>query len=252
MLQTRLIPCLLLQKGGLVKTVKFKNAKYVGDPINAVKIFNEKEVDEIVFLDIDATKKNREVQFDLIQDIASECFIPFAYGGGVKDLETIRKLFFLGAEKVILNSSALNNTKLIKEASASFGNQSIVVCIDVKKSVFGKYKVYNHSTNSMEKRDLFEYIQAVEKLGAGEIIINNVNNDGVMKGYDVDLMKKIVELVSVPVVALGGAGDLNDVTDVIKKSRASAAAAGSIFVFKGPHKAVLINYPTNKIQNIFN
>lgn len=243
MLRNRVIPCLLLRNGGLVKTVKFKDPKYVGDPINAIKIFNEKEVDELIFLDIDASKTGKRPDFNMIKDIASECFMPFCYGGGVRSIEDIKNILSLGVEKVSINSHAIKNPKFVKEASEIFGSQSIVVAIDVKKDFFGKYRVYNHAKNRIVSVDPVEAAKEAAKIGAGEIMINSVDLDGTMEGYDVDLVKRITDNVAVPVIALGGAGSIGDIARVIKGGGASAAAAGSMFVFHGKYRAVLITYP---------
>lgn len=245
MLRTRVIPVLLLRNKGLVKTVKFDKGKYIGDPINAVKIFNDKEVDELVLLDIDASKENRRPDFEAIKDIASECFMPLAYGGGITDMEDIRKLFSIGVEKVIINSTALTDLTLISQASEVYGDQSIVVCVDVSKNFWGKYQVHAHTNKKHAHTDLVEYVQAAEKAGAGEIILNSVDLDGMMSGYDLKLIEKIAHSITVPLVACGGAGNIND----LKKgfdAGASALAAGSMFVYHGPHKAVLINFPSQK------
>jgi len=246
MLQTRVIPVLLLKKNGLYKTVKFKNPTYIGDPINAVKIFNEKDVDELAILDIAATSNSNEINYKLIKELASECFMPLSYGGNINNIEQIKKLFEIGIEKVILNSHIHNNLELITEASELYGSQSIVVSIDVKKNFFGKHEIYTHSGKKKIKTDLIEFIKTVEEKKAGEIIINSIDLDGVMKGYDIDLMKKIVDSVNIPVVAVGGAGNIEHIQELVKKTKVSAAAAGSIFVYYGKHKAVLINYPTQK------
>jgi cyclase len=252
MLQTRVIPVLLLHNRGLVKTVRFKNPKYVGDPLNAIKIFNEKEVDELIFLDIDASKEGREPDYELIEDFASECFMPVCYGGGVTNIEQIQKIFKLGIEKVSVNLSALENLELIEKASKSFGSQSIVVTVDVKKSFTGKYQVYNHKKEKPEKKPLQEYLQNIENAGAGEILINSVDKDGTLSGYDTKLMKNIVESVTIPVIACGGAGSLEDFKKVKNEANVSAVAAGSFFVFHGKHKAVLITYPHyKKLEELF-
>jgi cyclase len=252
MLTTRVIPILLLHNGGLVKTVKFKNPKYVGDPINAVKIFNEKEVDELIFLDIDATKENREPDFNLIKDFASECFMPVCYGGGIRNIEQIKKIFSLGIEKISLGNIALRNDSLIKEAVELFGSQSIIVTVDIKKSIFGKYQIYDYITKKLHKRDYIEYIQHLEKIGVGEILINNVDLEGTQKGYDIQLMQNIVNSVNIPVIACGGAGKLDDFREVKEKANVSAVAAGSFFVFQGKHNAVLITYPKyQELEKLF-
>jgi cyclase len=252
MLKTRVIPVLLLHNKGLVKTVKFKNPKYVGDPINAIKIFNEKEVDELIFLDIDASKENRGPNFELIENFASECFMPVCYGGGITTIEEIKKLFALGIEKISLNTSVMSDTNLIKEAIEIFGSQSIIVTIDIKKSLFGKYQIYNHKKKKSIKIPYLEYIKNIENLGVGEILINNVDLDGTQKGYDVNLLKTIVNNVDIPVIACGGAGKLEDFKIVKKEANVSGVAAGSFFVFQGKHNAVLITYPKyEELEKLF-
>ena len=246
MLKTRVIPSLLLKDRGLVKTVKFKNPKYVGDPINAVKIFNDKEVDELIFLDISATMTRRNPQFGLIEDIATECFMPFAYGGGIRNIDDAKQILKLGAEKIVINTYALENHSFIKKASEIFGCQSIVVSIDVKKNWMGKYLIYTHSGAKNINIDPLEFAKKVEKMGVGELFINSIDRDGTMQGYDLDIIKGIAETVDIPVIACGGAGKLQDFQDAVKIGKASAVAAGSMFVFYGPHKAVLINYPSQE------
>jgi cyclase len=228
---------------GLVKTVKFKNPKYVGDPINAVKIFNEKEVDELIFLDITATTEKRKPNFRLINDIASECFMPFGYGGGISDLNDMRELFNLGVEKVIINTYAVENPSFVKSAAERFGSQSIVVSIDVKKNLFGKYQVYTHGGKKVTKLDPATFAVRMEEIGAGEIILTSINRDGTMEGYDIGLIKKVSQSLNIPVVASGGAGTIQDFANAVKQGGAAAVAAGSLFVFLGKHRAVLINYP---------
>ncbi len=244
MLKTRVIPCLLLKGRGLVKTVKFKDPKYVGDPLNAVKIFNDKEVDELIFLDIDATVTKREPQFDLISQIASECFMPFAYGGGVSSIEDIKKIIEIGVEKVVLNSSVFNCPHLVKEASDFFGSQSVVVSIDVRKNILGKYKVYKNSGRVNTNLNPVDHAIELEKMGAGELFLNSIDRDGTMSGYDVKIIKEITSVLDIPLIACGGAGKLRDFADAVHKGGASAVSAGSMFVFQGKHRAVLINYPT--------
>lgn len=245
MRRVRVIPVLLIHNRGIVKSVGFKNYTYVGDPINAVKIFNNKEVDEIVILDIDATREGRGPDFSFIAEITSEAFIPLAYGGGISTIEQIQNLFYLGVEKVILNHSAYNNLSLITEASNLVGSQSIVVSIDVRKNIFGKYHIVLLNGTKTGKVDLLEYAQAVERAGAGEIFLNAVNRDGTFSGYDVELIKKVSEVVKIPVVACGGADSIIDFKKAID-SGASAVAAGSMFVFQKPHRAVLISYPSQE------
>ncbi len=243
MLRTRVIPVLLVQDGGLYKTQRFKDPKYVGDPINAVKIFNEKEVDEIIVLDISATRENRGPDFNLIADIATECFMPFCYGGGVKNIEEMKKLFSLGAEKISLNTAAIETPQLIQQAAELFGAQAIVASIDVKKSWLGKYEVLTRCGQTKVKQDPVTLAQELEKLGAGEIIINAIDQDGLMTGYDLKLIKSITDAVRVPVIACGGAGSVEHFQQAVKEAGASAVAAGSMFVFHGKHRAVLITYP---------
>lgn len=245
--KTRVIPVLLLRNRGLVKTVKFKDAKYVGDPINSVRIFNEKEVDELVFLDITATPEGREPNFDLLQDIAGEAFMPMAYGGGLTTLEQVRRVFSLGFEKVILNTVCHTSPKLITEAVSVYGAQSIVGCIDVRRTLLGRYELYTHSANKRQPSNLHEHLEKLEKLGVGEILVNSIDRDGTQSGYDLKLLREVSRTVSVPVIACGGAGSIDDLVAAVKEGGASAVAAGSMFVFMGPHRAVLINYPDRKL-----
>jgi imidazole glycerol-phosphate synthase subunit HisF len=242
MLRHRVIPVLLLKNNGLVKTIRFKDPVYLGDPINAVKIFNEKEVDELILLDITATNEKREPNYRRIEDIVSESFMPIAYGGGITKLEQIEKLFKLGIEKVILNSIAHSNPALIKQATQIFGNQSIVVAIDIKKDFFGKINIFTHSGYRKQRIDLIQFLHLIEDLGTGEIFINSIDRDGTMKGYDINLIKQVSENVSVPVIASGGAGKIEDFLEAIEAG-ASAVSAGAMFVFQGIYRAVLISYP---------
>lgn len=244
MIRTRVIPCLLLRNRGLVKTVKFKDPKYLGDPINIVRIFNDKEVDELVFLDITATVENRKPPFKLISEIASECFMPLGYGGGIKDLEDIRQILSLGAEKVAINSYAVEQPTFIRAAADRFGSQSIVVSIDVKKSLFGKYEVMTHSGKKATGLDPVKFAIEMEQMGAGELLLNSIDRDGTMQGYDLDLIRRVSQVVTIPVVACGGARAVQDLVSAVHQGGASAVAAGSMFVFHGPHRAVLINFPT--------
>ncbi|URC13109.1 AglZ/HisF2 family acetamidino modification protein [Flavobacterium sp. B183] len=229
----------------MVKTTKFKDPRYVGDPINAIKIFNDKEVDELVFLDILASKGKKSIDYELISNIASECFMPLCYGGGIKDIESIRKILQLGVEKIAINSYAFENPNLIKEAALLFGTSTIVISIDVKKNLFGKYEIWTNGGTKKIKTGLNEAVLEMEQLGAGEILINSIDKDGTMLGYDCKLIEQVSKLVSIPVVAAGGAGKISDFTTAIN-SGASAVAAGSMFVFHGKHKAVLITYPSRK------
>jgi cyclase len=245
--KTRVIPVLLLRGQGLVKTVKFKDPKYVGDPINAVRIFNEKEVDELVFLDIAATPERRGPDFDLLADITGEAFMPMAYGGGITALDQVRRIFALGFEKVIINSAAYRNLALISEAVAVFGSQSIVGCIDIRKTVFGRYELCSGSSQVRERAALSEHLAALLNAGVGEILVNSVDRDGTMSGYDLKLLQEVSASVSVPVVACGGAGSVDHFAQAVEEGHASAVAAGSLFVFMGPHRAVLINYPDREV-----
>jgi len=251
----RIIPVLLLKGKGLVKTIKFnkKTATYIGDPINAVRIFNDMEADELVFLDILASLENRSVSVETVKDIGDEAFMPFAVGGGIKTVDQIKELINAGAEKVVLNTSAIETPELITLASGLFGNQSIIVSIDVKKNRWGKYKIYSHCGSKETKLDPVEYARQVALLGAGEIMINSIDRDGTMEGYDLEIIQKLADAVSIPLIACGGASKLIDFNGAVKTGNASAVAAGSIFVFHGPRRAVLINYPTKEeMKEIFN
>jgi cyclase len=245
--KTRVIPVLLLRGQGLVKTIKFKQPKYIGDPINAVRIFNEKEVDELVFLDITATPEGRGPDFELLSDIASEAFMPMAYGGGVTTLAQVRRIFELGFEKVILNSAAYNTPGLISEAAAIFGSQSIVGCVDVRKNLLGRYELCSASAKVKEKSSLLEHLALLTQSGVGEILVNAVDRDGAMGGYDLKLLREVSAAVTVPIIACGGAGSLDHLVEAVQDGHATAVAAGSLFVFMGPHRAVMINYPERKL-----
>lgn len=248
----RVIPALLLKNRGLIKTVKFKDERYIGDPINAVRIFNEKEVDELILFDITATHENRGPNFKLIADIAGECFMPLGYGGGIKDIECMHNLFNLGVEKVVLNSHAVKNPSLIENAAKLFGSQSIVVSLDVRKNFFGKYIVFTHSGDLSTNRTPFEIVKEMEAAGAGEIILTSIDHEGLMKGYDLELIKKVSSVIKIPLIAGGGAGKLADFAEAIHAG-ASAVTAGSMFVYHGRHRAVLINYPEySTLEKIFN
>jgi cyclase len=241
--KTRVIPVLLLKGSGLYKTVNFKSPKYIGDPINSVRIFNDKEVDELVFLDIDATQNLADPNYELLNDIASEAFMPMAYGGGLRTIEQVRKIFRLGFEKVILNSVLYYKTSLISEIVKEFGSQSVVGCVDVNRNFFQKFQLYSNSGSVRQKISLTEHLKYMVREGVGEIFVNSISKDGMMNGYDLELIKKISDLVKVPIIACGGAASLIDFELAVKRSGASAVAAGSMFVFMGSHKAVLINYP---------
>lgn len=248
MLRPRIIPCLLIKNGGLVKTVQFANPKYVGDPINAVRIFNDKEVDELIVIDIDATVQSREPDYLLIKNLASECRMPFCYGGGVKNVGQVEKIISLGVEKVAIGSAFITNEGLVKEAAKVIGSQSIVVVLDVKKSRRGdSYEVWTHNGTRSIGQNPTELAKRAENLGAGEIVINSIDDDGMMKGYDFSIIDQIRQSVSVPISVLGGAGSLNDIGRLIRRYGIIGAAAGSLYVFKGAYRAVLINYP-NRIE----
>ncbi|MBS1514052.1 MAG: imidazole glycerol phosphate synthase subunit HisF [Bacteroidetes bacterium] len=252
MLKNRVIPCLLLRNGGLVKTLKFSDPKYVGDPINAIRIFNDKEVDELMVLDITASKENKEPNYDLINQFASECFMPLCYGGGIKTKEQAQRIFTLGVEKVCIQTAALDNMKLVSDLAAQYGNQSILVSIDIKKDWLGKAKLYSAATGKTLSKNWVEHMQDAVKAGAGEIVLNAVDRDGTLKGMDLDLIKQASKAIGVPLVAVGGAGSLQDIKAAID-SGASAVSAGAFFVFQGPHRAVLITYPRYKeLEQLFN
>jgi cyclase len=245
MLRPRIIPCLLVKNGGLVKTTQFSKPKYVGDPINAVKIFNEKEVDELIVLDIDATVQNREPDYNMIRNLAVECRMPLCYGGGVKTVEQLTRIISLGVEKVAMSSVAVSNPAILSQAAEIVGSQSIVVVMDVKKSRFiGKYELVTHNGDTKTGLSPVEFARNAEKLGAGEVVINSVDNDGIMNGYDFELVGRVRDAINLPITVLGGAGSLTDVKSLIKQYGIIGAAAGSLFVFKGKFRAVLINYPS--------
>ncbi len=243
MTSRRLIPVLLLRGNGsgIVKTTKFKNPTYLGDCLNAVKIFNEKEVDELVILDINCSNECREPDYKLINEIASECFMPLAYGGGIKDIDQIKQVFSQGVEKIIINSASTNYS-LIENASKIYGSQSIIISLDVKKNIFGDYDLYFNSGSIKSKISLNNHIKNLNNAGAGEIIIQSINKDGTLSGYDLKLINRVSHLTDLPLIALGGASSLDDFNDAINNG-ASGVAAGSFFVFFGKHKAVLISYP---------
>ncbi len=244
MLQSRIIPCLLIHNKGLVKTVKFKDAKYVGDPLNAVKIYNEKESDELIVLDIDASVEKNEPDYKLIERLALQCRMPLCYGGGIKTVEQALKIFSLGVEKIALSSAAIENPNLISQLADKVGKQSVVVVIDAKKKLLSsKYEVYMHNAKKSTGLNAVDWAKKVEDLGAGEIVINCIDNDGLMTGYDLNLIDKIREVTNIPLTVLGGAGSYEDFNNLIRKYQVLGLAAGSFFVFKGKYRAVLINYP---------
>lgn len=244
MLQPRVIPCLLLENGDLIKTRGFDDPKYVGDPINAVRIYNEKEVDELIVLDISATTECREPDYGLIENLASECRMPFCYGGGVKTVEQTERIIALGVEKVAISSAAIADPDLIARAAEIVGAQSIVVVMDVKKRRWsGTYELFTHRGTKGTGLKPVEFAQRIEGLGAGEIVVNAIDRDGMMDGYDTDLLASVKNAVNIPLTALGGAGSLKDIAEMFEEFGIIGAAAGSLFVFKGVYRAVLINYP---------
>ena len=246
MLRTRVIPCLLLKNDGLVKTKKFKKPVYVGDPINAVKIFNEKEVDELLIIDIEASKLNRGPDFGLLERICRESFIPMGYGGGICTVEEVKKLCWLGFEKVSLNQVALHDHKFVTKAADLVGSQSVVVTIDIKKNWRGKYFVYDHVSQKLTAHTPENYAVKMAENGAGELLLNFVDDDGCMSGYNIDVIHRVSSVVDIPTIALGGASSLEDFRKAVVYGHASAVAAGSFFVFYGAHRAVLISYPEKR------
>lgn len=240
----------MVRNKGLVKTVQFGVGKYVGDPINAVRIFNEKEADELVVLDIDATIRGRDPDYGMIKKLASECRMPFCYGGGIATVRQASKIIGLGVEKITLSAAALEDSTLVKNIANEVGNQSVVVTLDVKKKkMSGKYEIYTHNGTRKTGRDPIITAREMEKSGAGEIIINSIDNDGTMKGYDNRLIKLIRDAVDIPITALGGAGSYKDMKDLVDRYKIIGAAAGSLFVFRGKYRAVLISYPDRDSKN---
>lgn len=247
MIRARVIPCLLLRGHGLVKTRKFKDPVYLGDPVNAVRIFSEKEVDELVILDIDASRKGCEPDYELVAEIAGECFMPVAYGGGIQTLAQARKLIRCGIEKVVINSASIESTGFIREIADVFGSQAVVGSIDVRKTILGGHRVFVKSGTVDTKLKPEDHAASLEQAGVGEILLTSIDRDGQMQGYDIELIKKVCSKVNVPVVACGGAGTLAHMRRAMSESGASAVSAGSMFVFYGKHRAVLINYPTGTV-----
>lgn len=246
MLLPRVIPCLLVHEKGLVKSIKFKDYKYIGDPINAVRIFNEKKVDELMVLDIDASANNLEPDMKMIKNLADECRMPLCYGGGIKTVSQAGRIINLGVEKVAISSAAVENPDLISQISKELGSQSVIVVLDIKKKLLGRYEIYIHNGKKSTGLDLFSYLKVVVEKGAGEIVINSIDNDGMMSGYDVKFAKSVYDAISIPLIVLGGCGSLDDIKKLVEETGTIGAAAGSLFVFKGPHKAVLINYPNRE------
>jgi cyclase len=252
MLHNRVIPCLLLSDGMLIKTRKFSNPKYIGDPINAIRIFNEKEVDELIVLDIYASRNNREPDFDLIRQFASECFMPLCYGGGISSLDQAKKLFALGIEKICIQSAAFNDISLITQIANIYGNQAVVVAVDIKRNIFGQIRLYDSSRGKIINSITYEtFIKNVIEAGAGEILLNSVDRDGMMEGVDYDMVTDIKKRIGVPLIVMGGIGNLEHIRKAVEAG-ANAVAAGSFFVYHGPHRAVLITYPTyEELSHLF-
>lgn len=242
MLRPRIIPCLLVHKGGLVKTVAFDKPKYVGDPLNAVRIFNEKEVDELMVLDIDASRQGREPDYTLVRNLAAECRMPLGYGGGVSSVEQFERLVALGVEKVAVSAAAVSHPQLVSEAAARVGSQSVVVVLDVRRKG-AQWQVFTHNGTRATGKNAVDFAREMETRGAGEIVLNSIDRDGQMKGYDLDLVQAVRGAVTRPLTVLGGAGSLADIAKLVQAHGIIGAAAGSLFVFKGVYRAVLINYP---------
>lgn len=243
MLRTRVIPCLQLINQALVKTVKFGKYNYIGDPVNTVRIFNELEVDELCFLDIRATIEKREPNLKILTEIANECFMPLSYGGGIRDIETALKILSIGFEKIVINTAAVGNPYLITEIARQSGNQSVVVSIDVKRAFNGSHSVYSHDGSVKTSFKAVEWAKKAESAGAGELLITSMDRDGTWKGYDVEIIQKITNAVSIPVIANGGAGSVGDIGQVVQAAKASAAALGSMVVYQQKGMGVLVNFP---------
>jgi cyclase len=246
MLRIRVIPCLQLVEESLVKTVKFGDPGYIGDPINTVRIFNELEVDELCFLDIRATLEKRRPNFKILREIADECFMPLSYGGGVNDSETAKKILSIGFEKIILNTAAIENPSLVSEIANHSGNQSVLVSIDVKRNLWGKYQVYSHDGTKKQNHNPIDLAKKMEDFGAGELLVTSIDRDGTWFGYDIDILKKISDAVNIPVIANGGAGKLDHIGEVISKTSISAVALGSMVVYQKKDMGVLVNFPNKE------
>ena len=245
----RIIPLLLLKNKGLVKTKKFGNPVYIGDPINAVRIFNKKEANELILLDISGDRFVKSVDYSLLEKVASEAFMPMSYGGGIASFNDAKHILNLGYEKIVLDSAVYDNPDLIPAIANVFGSQSIIVALDIKKDFFGRYKLTSKSNNKTHDINIESHIDNLIKLGVGEILVNAVDRDGMMQGLDINLVEKIAARSTVPVIACGGVGSIDDIKNLFSNTKASAVAAGSLFVFHGPHRAVLINYPSREVIN---
>ncbi len=245
MLQTRVIPCLLLKGESLVKTVNFKNPSYIGDPVNTARIFNELEVDELALLDISATNNKKAPDFKILAELANECFMPLAYGGGINNFEDAKRILKIGIEKIILNSVTYSNPILITQLAEHFGNQAIVASIDIKKNIFGKYYLYSNSGSKKQKIDPVAWAQELEQLGAGEILLTAIHKEGTWMGFDINIIEKISNAVSIPVIANGGASSIEDIGKAVKQGCASAVCLGSMVVYQNKGMGVLVNFPDN-------
>lgn len=246
MLRTRVIPCLLLRGNSLVKTIKFDRYTYIGDPLNTCRIFNELEVDEMTILDITASKEARGPNYKLLGSLVNECFMPLSYGGGITSLEQAERLFTLGFEKIVLNSILYSNPSLITDIAKVYGSQSIIVSIDVRKSLLRGYEVYSHAGTRRQKVKLLEWIKQIEQLGAGEILLTSIDKEGTWNGFDFELVKIVSDSVGIPVIAHGGAGHIDHIGNVVKEGKASAVGLGSMVVFQNKGMGVLVNFPDKK------
>lgn len=253
MLRTRIIPCLQLIDQSLVKTIKFEKYCYIGDPINTVRIFNELEVDELCFLDIRATIENREPNLRILSEIANECFMPLSFGGGIRDFEMVKRIFSIGYEKVVINSYAIENPEFVSKIAEHFGNQAVIGSIDIKKTLFGHFQVFTKDGTEKTKFDPVDWAMKLEDLGAGELLITSMDRDGTWEGYDMEILKKIAATVSIPVIANGGAGSIQHISDVVRKCNVSAVAVGSLVVYQKKGMGVLVNFPDkNELERVLN
>lgn len=246
MLRTRVMPCLLLKGNGLVKTVRYKQPNYVGDPVNTIRIFNELEVDELILLDIDASVSGCGIQYDILEDVASECFMPLTYGGGIRHIEDAEKLFSLGIEKCVINTCSLECENIVGRIARLFGSQSVVVSIDVRRTLFNSYRVFSKGGTVKHRHSPVDWARRVEDTGAGEIILTSIDREGTFSGYDLELIRAVSEAVTIPVIAHGGASCVEDFCRAVFEGKASAVAAGSMFVYQGKNRAVVTNFPSRK------